>query len=72
MIRKVVIAISAGLIVASCTGYVPREWRTESVEQQGLRWAVKLCHQIGYTVPDSEERRKCIARRYDQYLMENK
>lgn len=63
MFRKVVIVIVAGSILAAC-GYsrnIPRSWRPVTIEEKGLKWAVKLCHQFGYTELGSEERRKCIA-----------
>ena len=68
MFKKLVIAVSASVLLTACAGYVPQEWRPESAEERGLRWAVKLCHQIGYTEIGSEARRKCIADRYDQWL----
>ena len=72
MIKSLALAISLSLVVSGC-GYsrnIPKSWRPETVEEQGLKWVVKLCHQFGY-VEESEERRICIARRYDQYIMEH-
>lgn len=77
MIKRALVAISVTFILAGC-GYsrnIPKSWRPVTVEEKALKWAVKLCHQFGYTDQDTEKgmeaRRKCIAQRYDQYMMEN-
>ena len=77
MIKQVAILITLSAFLAGC-GYsrnMPKSWRPVTVEEKALKWAVKLCHQFGYTDQDSEAgkeaRRKCIAQRYDQYMMEN-
>ena len=72
MLKKITFVLVLGSFVAGC-GYsknIPNSWRPETVEEQALKWAVKLCHQFGYA-EESEERRKCIAHRYDQYVMEH-
>lgn len=71
MFNKVAIILVVSLVTTACTTRnIPRSWRPVTVEEKALKWAVKLCHQFGYEV-ESEERRKCIARRYDQYVMEH-
>ncbi|QDP47008.1 MAG: hypothetical protein Tp1109DCM542121_20 [Prokaryotic dsDNA virus sp.] len=72
MLKQVTIILILGSVVAGC-GYsrnIPKSWRPETVEEQALKWAVKLCHQFGYQ-EETDERRTCIARRYDQYIMEH-
>lgn len=72
MLKQSVIVLTAGIVLAGC-GYsrnIPKSWRPVTVEERALKWAVKLCHQFGYE-EETEERRTCIARRYDQYIMEH-
>lgn len=72
MLKQSVIVLTAGIVLSGC-GYsrnIPKSWRPVTVEERALKWAVKLCHQFGYE-EETEERRKCIARRYDQYIMEH-
>jgi hypothetical protein len=71
-VKTVVVVLCAALVVSACglSRNVPRSWRPVTLEERALKWAVKLCHQFGYT-EDNEDRRICIARRYDQYIMEN-
>ena len=71
MFKKVAIVMCVGLMASACVERsIPKKWRPITVEEKALKWAVRLCHQFGYA-EETEERRKCIARRYDQYIMEN-
>lgn len=69
--KQVALILAIALVTNACTTRnIPRSWRPVTVEEKALKWAVKLCHQFGYEA-ESEDRRKCIARRYDQYVMEH-
>lgn len=69
--KQVAIILALSILASACTTRnIPRSWRPVTVEEKALKWAVKLCHQFGYA-EETEERRQCIARRYDQYLMEH-
>lgn len=72
MSKRVAILVVVSLVLTGC-GYsrnIPKSWRPITVEERALKWAVQLCHQFGYE-NGTDERRECIARRYDQYLMEH-
>ena len=75
MTRTLVIVLSAALLVSAC-GYsrnIPKAWRPITVEENALKWAVRLCHSFGFeNDKDDKERRACIERHYSRYLMENK
>jgi hypothetical protein len=71
MFKQTIMLIGVGCLLASCTGYVPREWRPETVEERGLRWAVKLCRSFGIE-EETPEMIKCVSDRYDRFLMDNK
>ena len=68
MFTKAITVIGVSLMLASCTGYVPQEWRPETVEERGLKWSVKLCRGFGIK-PETPEMTKCVSDRYDQWLM---
>jgi len=68
MFKQTMMIITLGCLLAACTGYVPREWRPETVEERGLRWSVKLCRAFGIK-PETPEMIKCVSDRYDQWLM---
>ena len=69
--KQVALILAMSVLITACTTRnIPRSWRPVTVEEKALKWAVKLCHQFGYE-EESEQRRKCIARRYDQYVMEH-
>ena len=68
MFKQTIMIITVSCLLAACAGYVPREWRPETVEERGLRWSVKLCRGFGIK-PESPEMTKCVSDRYDQWLM---
>lgn len=72
MLKNLLAVTLAAFMVAACSTEraIPKKWRPITVEEKALKWAVRLCHQFGYA-EETEARRKCIAQRYDQYLMEH-
>jgi len=76
MLKQMTLLVVAGTILAGCEyrrNVVPTA-PPMSVEERALKWAMRLCYSIGYEAETEQqqiERRKCIARRYDQYIMKN-